>query len=560
MGEYDLKGRFYDDLLVVLILTLITVICMLIPGSKLTAPFIYIPYILLLLFLPGYSLLAANIPDFAHYSLLKRVILSILLSLVFSIFIAALLTYTPLKILNGVILYFIGAFTIILSLVAIMKRKSYHYVHFIEPLGEPVPVGQQRYEEHPLEIEVIENSNEEVINDQEEDPEEPELERPAPKKVEAQPVKADKQDIMDDEQELRPDKNVTPTNPRPQRRPPKRFAYLDLVLILVLTIVCAVIIFIPSLNKTIFNGVTVNTVVGLVLMLFLPGYAIVATLSTRKTDLNVITRLVLSFGISYFLTTVIGLILNYTSMGSSLEPILQVLTGLTFIFILTALVMRMRTPPKNRFEVGFARSPNSKGTSSPGGSPTIPTPTGSHRTRNIMMVGVVVVIALFIAAPTAFNYMIPEEKSTEFYILGPDGQNITSYPDNLTSGENGTVTVVLVNHENQETDYRIKITSNQTDIGELNVKLKPDEKKEIPYTFTVGDPGTKKLEFSLFKLPDLNNVYHSKSFWVTILELVTNETATTTETPTTYQEPVYQEPVYQTQPTYQEPVLDEYMT
>ncbi|HPX78602.1 MAG TPA: hypothetical protein PL055_07540, partial [Methanobacterium sp.] len=77
-------------------------------------------------------------------------------------------------------------------------------------------------------------------------------------------------------------------------------------------------------------------------------------------------------------------------------------------------------------------------------------------------------------------------------------------------------------------------------------------KKEIPYTFTVGEPGTKKLEFLLFKLPDIDNVYNSKNFWITILELVTNET-TTTETATN------QEPVYQTGPVYQEPVLDEYM-
>jgi uncharacterized membrane protein len=551
-----LEERFYDDILVVLILTLITIICLLIPWSNISSPLIYIPYILLLMFLPGYSLLAASISEFEHYSLIKRVILSVLLSLVSSIFIAALLTYTPLKILNGVILYFIGGLTVVLSLVAIMKRKSYHYVRFIEPVGEPVPAVPYIYvdQEQPLKIEKPE-SIEDVTQDKN-----PDVERPAPKKVEPEPVLVDKQDNNTDEviSEKNPDENFPKKNPdenrknpRPQLRPPRKFAYIDLILVLLLSIICTVIIFIPNLDMAIFNGITVNTVAGLLLMLFLPGYALVATLCTRKTDLNVFTRLVLSFGISYFLTAVVGLILPYTSMGSSLESILQVLSVITLIFIVTAFVMRMRTPQRDRFGVGIGRS-DIKGTSTQGGSPTTPLPKGSHRKRNMMMVGVLLLIAIFISAPTAFNFLNPVEGSTEFYVLGPDGQNITNYPSNLTSGENGTVNIVLVNHEHQDTDYRVKITSNQTVIGELNVTLKPDEKKEIPYTFTVGEPGTKKLEFLLFKLPDIDNVYNSKNFWITILELVTNET-TTTETATN------QEPVYQTGPVYQEPVLDEYM-
>ncbi|HPX78319.1 MAG TPA: DUF1616 domain-containing protein, partial [Methanobacterium sp.] len=206
-----MEERFYDDILVVLILTLITIICLLIPWSNISSPLIYIPYILLLMFLPGYSLLAASISEFEHYSLIKRVILSVLLSLVSSIFIAALLTYTPLKILNGVILYFIGGLTVVLSLVAIMKRKSYHYVRFIEPVGEPVPAVPYIYvdQEQPLKIEKPE-SIEDVTQDKN-----PDVERPAPKKVEPEPVLVDKQDNNTDEviSEKNPDENFPKKNP-----------------------------------------------------------------------------------------------------------------------------------------------------------------------------------------------------------------------------------------------------------------------------------------------------------------------------------------------------------
>jgi len=232
---------------------------------------------------------------------------------------------------------------------------------------------------------------------------------------------------------------------------------------------------------------------------------LISAVNPRKNDLNILTRLVLSFGISYFLTTVVGLVLPYTSLGNGLDPILQVLSGLTLIFIIAAFVMRIRTPQEDRFGVGLGRSPGTTVTPSPktdspssetiSHSPTTtPSPKGGHRNRNILMMGVLVIIALLIAVPTAFNFMNNEENvtSTEFYLLGPDGNKLTNYPTNLTTGENGTVTIVLVNHENEETNYRIVITSNQTVIDELNVTLKPDEKKEIPYTFTVGTPGSKK--------------------------------------------------------------------
>lgn len=526
------------------------------------------------MFLPGYSLLAASISEFEHYSLIKRVILSVLLSLVSSIFIAALLTYTPLKILNGVILYFIGGSTVILSLVAIMKRKSYHYVRFIEPFGEPVPAVEYIYVEHeqPLEIEIL-KSSEEVNQDKN-----PDVERTSPKKVEPKPVLVDKQGNNPDEiiPKKNPDENIPKKppdenipkknpdenreNPRPQLRPPGKFAYLDLVLVLVLSIICTVIIFIPSLDMTIFNGITVKTVAGLLLMLFLPGYALVATLCTRKTDLNIVTRLVLSFGISYFLAAVVGLILPYTSLGSSFEPILQILSALTFIFIITAFIMRLRTPQRDRFGIGIGSS-DIKGTSPQGGSPTITTPKVSHLKRNITIVFGVVLVASLIAAPMAFNLMSPEENvtSTEFYVMAQDGNKLTTYPANLTPGENATVTIVLVNHEKEETNYQIVITSNQTVIRELNATLKPGEKKEIPFTFTMGYPGIKNIEFFLYKLPNINDVYKAYNFLISIFEQVNETTNNETSTNTDNGGSQPYVPPYQPPTPEPEPIFDNFM-
>jgi uncharacterized membrane protein len=131
----------------------------------------------------------------------------------------------------------------------------------------------------------------------------------------------------------------------------------------------------------------------------------------------------------------------------------------------------------------------------------------------------------------AYEIVKPPEQSaqsyTDFYVLGPDGNNITEYPNNITSNENGTVTIVLINHENQEVNYKIVTTSNQTVMDEINVTLKANEKIEIPYNFTAGEPAVKKLEFLLYKLPNLNDVYRSQSFMINIIsQTITTEIAT----------------------------------
>lgn len=584
-GGIDMQKPFYNDLLLVLIMTIVTVVCRLIPDLNLfplTTPLIYIPYSLLLLFLPGYSLLAAENLEFSQNSVLKRVVLSIIVSLVISVFLAMFLTYTPLKFFNSIIVYILGAFTIILTFIAIMKRKSYHYVHFIEPKwhqpwldkGNPQGVGKETIETPQLKIEKIGTPKEQELNGGN-----PEL-KPDDK------LKLDEQDITEislkevkpravtmEKPNIKTDKDLN--NPGPEVKPPKRFTYLDLVVVLLLTIICAVLILEPTLNQSIFNSAA-----GLFLMLFLPGYALIAAIYPRKDDLSGAARLVLSFGVSYFLTSVIGLVLNYTQWGNSLNPILLVLTVFSLISIGTAFLTRIRSQKADSFQVE-SDGPRTPSPTSDAPHTTTRTPSfmSSSRNRNILMVGVVVVIALLIAAPAAYNFMIPAKDvnaSTQFYVMGPDGKNISTYPHNLTSGDNATVTIVLENHENTETTFRIVTTSNQTVINEIDVTLKPGERREIPYNFTVGEPGTKKMEFFLYKLPDLNDIFRTYGFWINILGMVnetegdetsTDTTQTTTPTyqepsyqPPTYQPPVYQPPVYEEpEPVYEEPVLDDFI-
>lgn len=128
---------------------------------------------------------------------------------------------------------------------------------------------------------------------------------------------------------------------------------------------------------------------------------------------------------------------------------------------------------------------------------------------------VVIVVAL---ASVIYIIIIPSsgEKFTEFYILGPDGK-AGNYPTNLTVGENGTVTVGIVNHEGTSVSYELVMRSNNVIFKNKTYKLKNKEKKEIPLTFQLNQSGTRQnLEFLLYKLPNTQQPYRSLNLLINV--------------------------------------------
>ena len=89
------------------------------------------------------------------------------------------------------------------------------------------------------------------------------------------------------------------------------------------------------------------------MVLFLPGYALIAALFIRKDDLDGIERIALSFGLSIAITPLLGLGLNYTPFGIRLTPILIVLSVFTIALAIGARVRRSRIPEGDRFWVDF---------------------------------------------------------------------------------------------------------------------------------------------------------------------------------------------------------------
>jgi len=93
--------------------------------------------------------------------------------------------------------------------------------------------------------------------------------------------------------------------------------------------------------------VYIRSVLGLVFILFLPGFALVRVLypskspfQTNNENLDNIIRIVLSIGLSIALVPIIGLILYYTSWGIGLAPITFSLLALTVVLATVAMLRK----------------------------------------------------------------------------------------------------------------------------------------------------------------------------------------------------------------------------
>lgn len=253
----------------------------------------------------------------------------------------------------------------------------------------------------------------------------------------------------------------------------------DLALIGILTIVLIVAI-------TLFTSTTARIILGLPFLLFFPGYTLMAALFPRKGSLGEVERVALSFGLSIAVVSLVGLILNYTSWGIRLYPILVSLAVFSLAASGVAWYRRERLAPEERFRVLFnVGMPSWQGQSIP------------DKVLSVVLVvaiaGVIGTLGYVVATPSA------GEKFTEFYILGPDGK-ATDYPTELKVGEEGRVIVGIVNHEQEEASYRVEVWIGGEDRDEIMVELEHEEEWREEVGFVPQKAGEKqKVEFVLYK-------------------------------------------------------------
>lgn len=264
----------------------------------------------------------------------------------------------------------------------------------------------------------------------------------------------------------------------------------NLITFTLLSLLMIITVIVPPLNKT-----PLWMVPGCLFICFIPGYLLISVTFPRNDDLELIERLALAGGSSLILTSLIGLAFNYTPWSIRLELILIVLAVFSIIFCIITFMRMKKLPLERRLHI-----------------PQL------EQILRIFLI-VCIILTLFTATysilkPGQSQSGVEKNNSTDFYIKGMD-VHTSNYTIDLNSGAKTNLTLVLVNQEGSTVNYRLLIQANSTILKQENITLKNKEKMEIPFNFTAGIPGQRKIELILFKLPD-QNPYQKRDLWMKI--------------------------------------------
>jgi uncharacterized membrane protein len=246
-------------------------------------------------------------------------------------------------------------------------------------------------------------------------------------------------------------------------------------------------------------------ILGIPFLLFFPGYALMALLFTKKEGMDGIKRVTLSFGLSIAVVPLIGLILNYTPWGIRLEPVLYSVASFIFITSIIAWWRRRKLKEEERFDVELSLMLPGWGEGFWDKVITI--------TLVIAILGAMGTLGYFIAKPKA------GEALTEFYILGSGGK-AADYPEELKVGEEGVVTVGIINREGKEVSYWVEVVIGSKKITEVGpVTLADEQKWEGEVGFTPEVVGQdQKVQFLLYKGDEVESCLEPLYLWVDVTE------------------------------------------
>lgn len=267
-------------------------------------------------------------------------------------------------------------------------------------------------------------------------------------------------------------------------------------------------------------------ILGLVFVLFLPGYAATAALFPENEQIDGIERMALSFGLSIAIVPLIGLALNFTPFGIRLDPILASVSAFILVMSLIGWYRRMRLPEDERFAIVIDLQMDWQGMPIVDKALTVGI--------GIMLVASVAVLAWAVTTPRV------GETFTQLAILGPEGM-ASDYPTNLTVGEDGRVLLSVKSFEHELKDYTIVIVLTNTTDHNFSVDLESidwDSTHELtPYVgiaqnfslehleyynrtfdFNVTDEGEWKLQFLLYTEGQefTQDAYREVHLWVDV--------------------------------------------
>jgi len=282
----------------------------------------------------------------------------------------------------------------------------------------------------------------------------------------------------------------------------------DLLIVIVCVLLTDIFVLTPVLNETV-----IRNILGVPLVLFLPGYSLIAALFPANCDIDEIERIALSFGLSIAIVPLIGLGLNFTPWGIRLLSILISLSVFTFVMCAIAYMRRAKLSENDAFKVPFRKILLSLRTE-------ILEKPASKLDKALI---VFMILSILLSVTTlVYIILIPKEGEhfTEFYILGPEGK-ADNYTTKYAIGEKGTIIVGIINHEYRPMKYTMEIKLQNESLplpeNQKKINLANNEIWKEPVTFTPSTEGKNmKLEFLLFNETEKMIPYRDLHLWIDV--------------------------------------------
>ncbi len=241
--------------------------------------------------------------------------------------------------------------------------------------------------------------------------------------------------------------------------------------------------------------------VGIIELLFVPGYLILAVLFPSGVKLSQMEHFGLSIGLSICISTLLGYFLNFTPWGITHDSIVTAL--LVNILILVAVVAFRRYSQKIEPFVGVI-------------------------SVSIWHAGAALILTISIGTFIFLEQRLPEGRPfTEFSLLG-DTSSSDQYPYELQLGRSANFRIEVVNRNSTKVNYRIQAMLDG-DVQTLapTFELKPDESRQNNVSFIPKNATPKsKLIFELFE-GESANPSQMASVWVSVSQAPTKAPGST---------------------------------
>jgi len=252
----------------------------------------------------------------------------------------------------------------------------------------------------------------------------------------------------------------------------------------------------------------IRLVLGLIFLLILPGYVVMAAIFPDKRNIDMIERVALSVGLSVAIVPLTGLAIYTIFATIEFMTLVTAITAFVIIVSFIAWLRKLNIPADERYSIDIAID------LSPSKMPPI---------DRALVVGIAAAIIVIIVM-LAFIASAPSKRGgySEISITDRNG-DIRGYPLDLTIGQVGSLKVSVFSQENTKTNYSLVILLQEENhtgqdithwrngdpfIGEqtfnsglamaYNFSLNPQEYMNSSFDFKIYENGTFKLSIMLF--------------------------------------------------------------